>query len=151
MSEWISFQGVIEPMQWGKSVYTILRLPPDVDAALRAQGAKRVEGEFNDHPVNLALTTAPVIQGTFLWTGKSLLDETGLEPGERFDIRLRPVDPNHVDTPQDVTAALLRNGVTAAWDALTPGKKRSELHVIASAKRDTTRAKRIDALVRALT
>ncbi|MEJ8562768.1 DUF1905 domain-containing protein [Yoonia sp. GPGPB17] len=67
MDDYLSFEAQVEPLEWGKSVYTILRLPDDVAEVLASQGAKRVEGEINDHPVNLALTKASVIEGVFLW------------------------------------------------------------------------------------
>jgi uncharacterized protein YdeI (YjbR/CyaY-like superfamily) len=55
-----------------------------------------------------------------------------------------------VDLPEDVALALRRADLTAAWDALTPGRKRGLLHSVATAKRADTRARRIDALLAAL-
>jgi len=147
MSDYHSFEGAVEPMEWGKSTYTVLRLPPDVTRALLAEGAQRVEGEIADHPVNLAITKAPVIDGVFLWAGKSLLREIGIEPGEVVDVRLRKADPGEVETPDDVAAALRKADRTGAWEALTSGKKRGLLHTVATAKRAETRAKRIAKLV----
>ena len=72
MSDYIYFEGRIEPMEWGKNVYTIQRIPTHVMADL-PQGTRRIEGEFGDHPVNLALTKAPVIEGSFVYTGKTHL------------------------------------------------------------------------------
>lgn len=143
--DYIEFEGQIVPIEWGRSVYTVLRLPSDVTEAL--DGATRVEGEINDHPVNLSPQTAPVIEGQFLWTGKTLLKEIGIEPGERVTVRLRPADPNAVDVPEDVTLAIRAGGMTEAWGALTPGKQRGLLHQINTAKRAETRAKRIASLV----
>lgn len=148
MSEYVTFEGVISPMTWGKATYTVLHLPAGVETALGK--TRRVEGEFNDHPVNLAITRAPVADGAFLWAGKSLLDRTGLVPGERFEVRLRPVGDDLVDVPTDVSNALRSAGATDAWDALTPGKKRRALHQVETAKRAETRAKRITALIRSL-
>lgn len=150
MSEYVSFEGCIEPLEWGKSIYTILRIPSDIAAQLDAQGAKRVEGEINDHPVNLALTKAPVVDGLFLWAGKTLLRKVGVEPGERLFVRLRKADPNEVDVPTDVLNAIRSGEVTAQWNALTPGKQRSFLYPISTAKRAETRAKRLNALVNEL-
>ena len=110
MSDYVSFEGAVEPLDWGKATYTILRLPTDVAEALEADGAKRVEGEINDHPVNLALTKAPVVEGLFLWAGKSLLSKVGIEPGEVIDVRLRKADPDDVDVPRDVLLAVRSGG-----------------------------------------
>lgn len=150
MDAWLSFEGRIEPLVWGDTTYTILRLPADVADVLEGAGARRVEGEINDHPVNLALTRAPPVDGVFLWAGQSLLDRLGVVPGEWLDVRLRPADPDVVDVPDDVAAAIRAGGRQAAWDALTPGKRRGLLYQVATAKTAPTRAKRIAALVAGL-
>ena len=141
------FEGRVEPMEWGKSVYTVLRLPPDITHVLEAEGAKRVEGEINDHPVNLALTKAPVFDGVFLWAGKSLLDEIGIAPGDALEVRLRKADPDIVEVDTDVLQAIRAAEATDNWNALTPGKRRGLLHTITTAKRAETRAKRIAEMI----
>ena len=151
MSDYITFEGRIEMMEWGKSVYTVLPLPDAVVDALQAKGAKRVEGEINNHPVNLALTRAPVIDSVFLWTGKSLLADIGVEPGQALDVRLRKAADDAVDTPDDVLSALRQADASTIWEALTPGKRRSLLHQINTAKRAETRAKRIAKLITDIT
>ncbi|OYU17109.1 MAG: hypothetical protein CFE34_17390 [Rhodobacteraceae bacterium PARR1] len=151
MTDWISFEASVQPMVWGKATCTVLRLPLEAAAPLSAQGAKRVEGEINDHPVNLALSRAPVIDGMFLWAGQSLLDRIGIQPGEVVEVRLRPAPDDRVDLPDDIAAALRAAGVTAAWEALTAGKRRGLLYQIDTAKTAPTRAKRIAALIATLT
>ncbi len=150
MTTYHTFEGQITAMEWGKSIYTVLRLPDDITAALEAEGAKRVEGEINDLPVNLALTKAPVIDGVFLWAGKSLSDEIGVAPGDIFDVRLRKADPNDVDVPDDVTLALRQAAATDRWNALTAGKQRGLLHAITTAKRPDTRKNRIAKMIATL-
>ncbi|MEL6294160.1 MAG: YdeI/OmpD-associated family protein [Pseudomonadota bacterium] len=148
MSDYITFEARITPLLWGDKIFTICPLPDDVVQALN--GAKRVEGEFADHPVNLALGQSPELDRVFLWAGQSLLDATGLSPGECFEARLRPADPKAVDTPADVTAALMQHGLVAAWEALTAGKRRALMYQISTAKRVETRAKRIKSLIETL-
>lgn len=140
-----AFEGRVEPLTWGRANYTILRLPPEVARALGP--ARRVEGEIAEHPVNLGVARADVVDGPFLWTGKALLDAAGIAPGEAVEVRLRPADPDAVDTPPDVAAALRAAGRIAAWEALTPGRRRALLHGVAGAKRAETRTRRIAALV----
>ena len=148
MSDWVSFEAVVEPVVWGKATYTLLRLP---DWAVEALGAaKRVEGEINEHWVNLALSRAPVVEGVFLWAGQSLLDRLGIVPGEPLEVRLRPAPDDQVDTPEDVAAALRAAGMTAIWEGLTAGKRRGMLYQIGTAKTAPTRAKRIDAMIQGL-
>lgn len=145
---WVTFDAAIEPLEWGRNTYTILRLPPEIVAALG--NAKRVEGEIGEHPVNLAITRAPVLDDAFLWAGKTFLDAAGIAPGEIVEIRLRPADPDAVDTPPDLLAALRAAERLGDWQALTPGKRRGLIYTIESAKRAGTRAKRIAAIVAAL-
>jgi Bacteriocin-protection, YdeI or OmpD-Associated len=145
MTDWVTFEGRVEPLTWGRATYTILPLP---DAVIRALGkTRRVEGEIADHPVNLALSRAPVVDGVFLWTGASLLDRIGIAPGEPVEIRLRPAPDDRVDLDPDVEAALLTGGAMATWEALTPGKRRGLLYQIATARTQSTRQKRIAKLV----
>lgn len=148
MTDWVAFEGVVEPVVWGKATYTVLHLPDAAVAALG--GAKRVEGEINEHWVNLALSRAPVVEGVFLWAGQSLLDRLGIAPGEPVEVRLRPAPDDQVDTPEDVAAALRAAGRTAVWEGLTAGKRRGMLYQISTAKTAATRAKRIDAMIQGL-
>jgi hypothetical protein len=150
MTGWVTFEGSIEPVSWGRATYTVLRLPTSAAEALEATGARRVEGEINEHPVNLALSRAPVLDGVFLWAGQSLLDRLGIAPGEPLEVRLRAAPDDHVDTPPDVEAALRQADLTAAWGALTPGKRRGLLYQIDTAKTEPTRTKRINALIESL-
>lgn len=148
MTDWVAFEGVVEPVEWGRATYTILCLPDEAVAALGA--AKRVEGEIDEHWVNLALSRAPVVEGVFLWAGASLLERTGIVPGEPLEVRLRPAPDDQVDTPEDVALALRAADMTAVWDGLTAGKRRGMLYQIGTAKTAPTRAKRIDAMIQSL-
>lgn len=140
------FEGRLKTMEWGRSTYTILRLPDAVARALSREG-RRVEGEIGEHPVNLALTRAPVVEGTFLYVSADLARAVGARLGEPLEVRLRAAPDDVVEVPPDVAAALRGAGLTAKWEALTPGRRRGLLHGVASAKRAPTRAKRISALV----
>jgi Bacteriocin-protection, YdeI or OmpD-Associated len=113
-------------------------------------GAKRVEGEINEHPVNLAPARAPDVEGAFLWTGQSLLDRIGLTVGETVEVRLRPAPSDTVDLPDDVAHALRAADLTDASQALTPGRRRGMLYQVASARTEATRAKRIGKLLEGL-
>lgn len=145
MNEWVAFEGRVEPLTWGRATYTFLRLS---DGALRDLGpCRRVEGEIAEHPVNLALSRAPGVEGVFLWTVQSLLDRLGIQPGEPVEIRLRPAPDDRIDLDPDIEAALRGDGVLPAWDSLTPGRRHGLLYRIATAKTDATRQKRIQRLV----
>ncbi len=147
MSDYVTFEGRIEPLHWGKATYTILRLPDEAATELLALGAKRVEGEIAEHPVNLSLSRAPVLDGVFLWAGQSLLDRLGLSVGDLAEVRLRPAANDLVDTPEDIRQSLQDGGVTEQWESLTPGKRRGLIYKINTAKTSATRAKRIASLI----
>jgi hypothetical protein len=147
MSDYHVFEGRITPIEWGKATYTILPLPAPVAQALLEAGARRVRGEIAEHPVNLALSRAPVVDGVFLWAGRSLLDRIGIAPGEAVEVRLRPAPDEDVVEPPDLVAALAAQGLMAAWHTLTPGRRRSLLYPLDSARRPETRARRLAALL----
>jgi hypothetical protein len=146
MSDYIAFTGRIETLDWGRT-YTILRLPAEVAERLAAEGARRVEGEIAEHPVNLAPTRAPVIEDSFLWTGKSLLDRIGLAPGDEVEVRLRKAPDDEVEMPDDLASALRAAGATHLWEALTPGRRRGLIYQIGTAKTQGTRDRRIAKLI----
>lgn len=141
---WVTFEARIVPMVWGRNTYTVLPLPAEAVAALGP--TRRVEGEIADHPVNLAITRAPVVDFPFLWAGQSLLDRLDAAPEDCLEVRLRPAPDDRVDVPEDIAAEIRAAGVSEAWAALTPGRQRGCLHQIDSARTAPTRAKRIAAL-----
>jgi hypothetical protein len=147
MSDYVEFTGSIETLVQGRSTYTVVRLPQEVAARLEALGARRVEGEINEHPVNLAPSWTPVLEATVLWAGKSLLDRTGLGPGCEVEVRIRKAPDDEVETPEDLAAALRAAGATQLWDALSPGKRRGMIYQIGTAKTQATRDRRIAALI----
>ena len=149
MTHRVSFDARVEPLTWGRSTYTIVRLLTEALTNLRK--TRRVEGEIAGHPVNLALSRAPVVDGVFLWPGQSLPDRIGILPGEPVGVRLRPAPDDRVDLDPDVEAALPAGGVLAIREKRAPGKRRGLLYQIATAKTDPTRSKRIAKLIGDLT
>jgi hypothetical protein len=145
MTGWVTFEGRVETLTWGRSTYTILPLPDTVVQTLGK--TRRVEGEIAEHPVNLALSRTPVPDGLFLWAGQTLLDRIGISPGEPVEVRLRPAPDDRVDLDVDIEVALRAAGVMESWEALTPGKRRGLLYQVTTAKTDQTRRKRVAKLV----
>lgn len=149
MSDYVTFEAAVEPMIWGRATYTVFRVPQTVVTALGP--TRRVEGEIAEHPVNLALSRAPVFDGVFLWAGQSLLDRIGIDPNERVALRLRPAPEDLVDLPDDIAQALVAQGQLTVWQALTPGKQRGLIYQVTTAKTNVTRQKRIAKLLQGLT
>jgi Bacteriocin-protection, YdeI or OmpD-Associated/Domain of unknown function (DUF1905) len=147
VTKYVTFEGRIEPLVWGNLTYTIVRLPQDIAASLTTAGAKRVEGEMAEHPVNLALSRGAGVEGVFLWAGKSLLGRTSLLVGDTIEVRLRPAPDDLVDTPEDILAALHQGDAMTQWDCMTSGKRRGLIYKISTAKTAPTRAKRVASLI----
>lgn len=144
------FAGLVEAVTWGRSVYTLVRIPDGLVVAAQEAGTRRVEGTLDGIDVNLAITRAPVVDQPFVWAGRSLLRRIGAEAGAVVECRLRPVDDEVVPTPSDVSARLADAGVLDRWESLPPTERRSRLYPIESAGRAETRARRIEALVEQL-
>jgi 4-hydroxy-3-methylbut-2-en-1-yl diphosphate synthase IspG/GcpE len=146
----VEFEAPIVAMPWGRNTYTIIRLPDDAAAAWRSSGAKRVAGTIDGAPVNLAITTAPVMDGAFIWAGASLLRRLEAEAGDLVRCSLSPADPDEVLVPDDVEAALVERDLLRAWEAQRPAQRRALLYQVESARTEATRQRRLDALMRTL-
>ncbi len=100
MSSYLQFQGQVRPMEWGKYVYTVLPLPDEIANALKSEGAWRVEGEINDHPVNLALRQSKV---TDRWSALTPGKQRGLlhpiNTARRAETRAKRIAKMIVDLP----------------------------------------------------
>lgn len=149
-SDWISFDGQIEIMFWGEKVYTVLKIPEDVLRTIGQFRSKRVDLEIRDFSYNLALTKAPIFDGVFLYFGKDKLTETNLSVGDITEFRLRTSDPNFVEIPAELQEALILNDAEKLWNELSPGMRRTKLQPILKAKQETTKGRRIHALIHSL-
>jgi hypothetical protein len=144
----VRFDAVIEPMVWGRSTYTVIRLPADAVRQWRAGKVKRLAGTIDGVDVDLAITTAPVIDDAFVWAGASLLRRIEAEAGEVVRVVLAPTDADEVRVPDDITDAIEAAGANAPWNSLPPGHRRRLVYGVESARTAATRARRIDALLR---
>lgn len=149
-SHWILFDGQIEVMLWGEKVYTVLKIPEDVLRTIDQFSSKRVDLEIRDFSYNLALTKAPIFDGVFLYFGKDKLTETNLSVGDIAEFRLRASDPNFVEIPAERQEALILNDAEKLWNELSPRMRRTKLQPILKAKQDTTKGRRIHALIHSL-
>jgi hypothetical protein len=141
------FESTVDAVVWGRSRYTVVRVPEGLAAGARAEGTRRVAGTIDDQPVDLALNRAPVVDGPFLWAGASLLRRLRVEAGEPVTCRLAPADPDEVLLPDDVERALVAAGVLGTWEALPAPTRRRRLQPVASARTAGTRERRVRELV----
>lgn len=147
---WVQFDALIEPMPWGRNVYTILRLDEMLEVAAKGAATRRVEGTIEDVAVNVGLNRADVLPDAFIYVGKGLQRRLGSRPGDVVRCRLRPADPNKVPIADDILHALSDAGLLAAFQRKTPAQRRRLLQPIEEAATSETRQRRTAALLSSL-
>ena len=150
-----AFEAAVEPLNWDGTRYTVIRLPSQVAAALplQAHPRLRVEGEVGEIPMTWTWNPAPAVlgEGWFAYLSRAKLKERGLAVGHVASVSFNLADQDGVDVPAELLLALAGDeGAQAAWDALTPGRRRGLAHMVESAKRQQTRDKRTQQIVGAL-
>ena len=148
-----SFEGCVETHDVGSEryVYTVCWIPDEVarELPLEENPRLRVEGEINDVPFAGALH--PVRGRWYVLLSKAFLKEALPEGGSELEVRFRVADQDAVDVPDELADLLeVRPTARAAWEALTPGKRRFLAHPVASAKRPDTRRRRAEKVVEQL-
>lgn len=76
----------------------------------------------------------------------------GVDTGDQVEVEVElDTEPRVVEEPADLARALDADpAARAAFDRLSPGKRRGHIHVVESAKKPETRARRIDKVLEAL-
>jgi len=75
----------------------------------------------------------------------------GVEAGQEVEVRIElDTEPRTVDLPDDLAAALDHAGVRAAFDALSPSKRKAHVTSVEGAKTEDTRSRRVESVVTAL-
>ncbi|WP_431801461.1 YdeI/OmpD-associated family protein [Microbacterium sp. bgisy203] len=82
---------------------------------------------------------------------KAARAELGVDIGDEVDAQIAlDADDRVTETPDDLAAALDAAGVRAAYDALTPSRRKEIVRGVTEAKQTATRERRIAAAVSAL-
>lgn len=83
---------------------------------------------------------------------KSVRSQLGVEAGDTVDVVIELDDePREIEIPQALAAALdAEPGVRAAFDALSPSRRKEHARAVADAKKDETRDRRIVSIVDSL-
>jgi hypothetical protein len=148
--EWVEFDAPLELLAWGRNDYTVVYLDDLLEDAVSTARTRRVEGLIDEVEVNLGVNRADVVPRPFVYVGASLQRKLGSRLGDVVTCRLRPADPDHVPVPDDVRDALEAAGRTEAFERQRPAKRRQLLVPVEGAARESTRRRRIAALVRSL-
>lgn len=137
---------LFEPAETSKAgSWAFLILPKNASAKLPARGMASVEGTINGFPFQATLE--PDGQGShWLKVTREWLNGADAEAGDIVSLEIAPVEIE----PEPKVPADLREALTAApdartvWTDITPIARRDWIHWIISAKREETRARRID-------
>ena len=135
----------------GRTAYRVVYLPAEIAAGLpfEAHPRLRVEGEIAGIPFEGAFQ--PSARGRYLMVNPETCRAAGLSLGDDVAVRFVVADQDAVSVPDELVVALLEDrDAMAAWEALTPGRRRGLCHHVASGRREETRAIRAEAIVAAL-
>lgn len=135
----------------GELKYNVLFLPEDVINALPlAQYPRlRVDGEMHDIPFEAALH--PSMGKWYLLVSRAFMREHDLHLGDSVEVQFNIDDQDRVTVPSALQEALSQNErVLELWNTLTPGRRRGYAAQVAAAKREETRQKRAQKMIRYL-
>jgi len=144
------FTGRVAKHSFGEWGYTVVFLPAAVAAELPLGEFPRlrVRGEMDEYP--FARAWQPAGGTWYLMIPKDVMERGGYRLGDWINVRFNIDDQEAVDVPEALEWALAADGAfRAAWEALTPGKRRGLAYRVESAKTAATVAKRV-AEVRAM-
>jgi hypothetical protein len=153
VSDRIRFDGVLEPLTWGKNTYTIIRVPPRLVEAAELWPTRRIDGSIDGLSLNLGLNKADstVLSGSFVYVGAGLQRRLGVAAGDLVSCEFEPADPDLVPVPEDLARAMEDASCTTVWERKRASDRRRLLMPIDNAARPQTRAERITRLVSSLT
>ncbi len=133
-------------------VHHCLPLPADLVADMKARKLRRLNGTLNGHPFSLAPYGRAGEAEKFLLLSRQTLRSLKAGAGETLEVVCQPDDnPNDVPLPEELHEVLDQDEAAAnRFHALTPGRRRSLVHYVSSAKGVDTRINRALELARKL-
>ncbi len=139
------FTGKVARHSFGSWGYTVVFLPPEVAAQLPVQENPRlrVRGELDEYP--FAGAWQPTGGTWYLMINKTVLKQGGYQVGDWINVRFNLDDPEAVDLPEALEAALRQDRkFRKVWEGLTAGKRRGLAYRVATAKTEATILKRVE-------
>ncbi|MEM7242864.1 MAG: YdeI/OmpD-associated family protein [Pseudomonadota bacterium] len=124
--------------------YTVIWVPDEIVKCLPFDQSPRLRiiAEIDTAPLKAALM--PVRGSYYILLSKKLLKTLKKLRGDTVLAAFRLDDPNAVDVPAYLETALSYDpDMKVLWDQQTPGKQRALAHMVATAKTDATREKRV--------
>ncbi len=129
----------------------LVEVPGEVVAALGGKGRIAVQASFNGVPYRGSIVRMGGVM--MLGVTKAIMAEAGAGPGDAIDVVVQNDEaPREVEVPPELRKALKRNRAAAAvWDRLSFSHRREYVGYIVEAKREETRARRVERTIEALT
>jgi len=129
----------------------LVDVPDEVVAALGGRGRIPVQASFNGIPYRGSIVRMGGVM--MLGVTKAIMAEAGAGPGEVLDVVVENDEaPREVEVPPELTKALKRNrAARAVWDGLSFSHRREYVGYIIEAKKEETRARRVERTIQALT
>jgi uncharacterized protein DUF1905/bacteriocin resistance YdeI/OmpD-like protein len=129
----------------------LVEVPDEVVAALGGKGRIPVQANFNGIPYRGSIVRMGGVM--MLGVTKAIMAEAGAGPGDAIDVVVEKDEaPREVEVPPELRKALKRNRAAAGvWDRLSFSHRREYVGYIVEAKREETRARRVERTIEALT
>ncbi len=146
-----TFEAQIVHHDLGTYRYTVVFLDDEIAASLpfHDQPRLRISGELADVPLKGAWQ--PSRGRWYLMLGKPLLKAANKGVGDTVEVRFRLEDPDILDMPAALSAALdAAPAQRAVFDLQTIGKQRALCHRVASARTGDTTIRRVAEVMDAL-
>jgi uncharacterized protein YdeI (YjbR/CyaY-like superfamily) len=127
-----------------------VEVPNKVVAALGGRGRIPVQASFNGVPYRGSIVKMGEVM--MLGVTKAVMAEAGAGPGDVLDVVVENDEaPREVEIPPELATALKRSkAAAAAWDRLSFTHRREYVSSIVEAKKEETRARRVERTIQAL-
>ncbi|MCY3618567.1 MAG: YdeI/OmpD-associated family protein [Acidimicrobiaceae bacterium] len=135
------------PSNYAHIMNVALDVPAAVSEAFGVRGYVPVVGTADE--AELTATLVPVGGGRHrLFLNSAIRQAIGKGAGDLVEVRIRLDRRDRTpETPTELQEALAEERTIAAWEALTPSRRKELLAWLADAKREQTRAGRIERIV----
>ncbi|MEO1229793.1 MAG: YdeI/OmpD-associated family protein [Myxococcota bacterium] len=156
------FEAEVAKHDLGRYAYTVVYLPTELVGELPFEGSPRLrvdaevsraetgqdDDAFDGGEFPFQGAWQPSKGRWYLMLSKALLRTLKVGEGDRVEVRFRLADPEEVEVPPELEAAISADPkASSVWAELSAGKRRAWAHRVSSAKRAETRARRIDEVV----
>lgn len=137
------FRGIVERGESAVNSWSFVVVPANIAAELN--GTRRICGTIEQLPFDGALQTRGGGVRAVVIT-REIRDSLRIEPGREIEIEFQAdTRPRPIDVPPELAAALKRSPAAGrAFAELAPSHQREYAQWIAGAKRDATKASRVE-------